>query len=218
MFWVNRLCFWLMIKTMTTLPDWWLFSGQLVTKFAKRNSFFNFFTPPKSVREWILDPKKSALMEAHFEIGLFFKETFVTKAILFYASHSIKNLGDDDDVRPAEVPTSPTRKSLFTKRSDKMKNKRGVPATSTSIVKRPDSSVSQFSSTSEVTKSHLGDKTNTLPRSKLQNSFIRFTVAFLCYPSFYWSNNNIAKVAYSHTPLTDTLLRFRLFMISLCFG
>ena len=57
-----------------------LIAGQLVTKYAKRNSFFNFFTPPQTVREWILDPKKSALMEAHFEIGLFFKETFVSKA------------------------------------------------------------------------------------------------------------------------------------------
>ena len=57
-----------------------LIVGELVTKYAKRNSFFNFFTPPQTVREWILDPKKSALMEAHFEIGLFFKETFVSKA------------------------------------------------------------------------------------------------------------------------------------------
>ena len=142
-----------------------------MTKFAKRNSFFNFFTPPKSVREWITDPKKSALMEAHFEIGLFFKETFVSKAIIFYASHSFKNLGEDEVVirSPAEATTS--RKNLFTKRSDKMKNKR-VPPTSTSNVKRPDSSVSQFSSTSEVTKSQFDEKTNSLPRSKFYNNLI----------------------------------------------
>ncbi len=144
-----------------------------MTKFAKRNSFFNFFTPPKSVREWILDPKKSALMEAHFEIGLFFKETFVSKAILFYANHSIKNLGEDEADRATDVSASASRKALFNKRSDKTKNKR-VP-TSTSIVKRPDSSVSQFSSTSEVTKSQSGENTNSLPRSKLNK------ILFLCF-------------------------------------
>ena len=142
-----------------------------MTKFAKRNSFFNFFTPPKSVREWIIDPKKSALMEAHFEIGLFFKETFVSKAIIFYASHSIENLGEDEVVIRLPAEASASRKILFTKRSDKMKNKR-VPPPSTSTVKRPDSSVSQFSSTSEVTKSQFVEKTNSLPRSKFYNNLI----------------------------------------------
>ena len=121
-------------------------TGHLVTKFAKRNSFFNFFTPPKTVREWILDPKKAALMEAHFEIGLFFKETFVSRAIMFYAEHSVKNLGEDE-------PSSgfaPTRKSFPTKPPQIGKAKK-----SANLVKRPDSSLSQNSSISEPVNEKL---------------------------------------------------------------
>jgi hypothetical protein len=119
----------------------------LVTKFSKRNSFFNFFTPPKTVREWILDPKKAALMEAHFEIGLFFKETFVSKAIVYYANHSVKNLGEDE-ASPAFVST---RKSYPTKQQQSGKAKK-----STNLVNRPDSSLSQVSSTGEAAAA--GDK------------------------------------------------------------
>lgn len=89
----------------------------MVTKWAKRNSFFNFFTPPKlenshGVRRKIsasslnhnhhhkattstssnrtptsiTDMRKQLLLEAHFQIGLYLKETFVPKAFLFFVN------------------------------------------------------------------------------------------------------------------------------------
>ena len=87
-----------------------------MTKWAKRNSFFNFFTPPKldsshGVRRKIsggslnhkasasansnnnrapmtsiTDMRKQLLLEAHFQIGLYLKETFVPKAFLFFVN------------------------------------------------------------------------------------------------------------------------------------
>ena len=91
----------------------------MVTKWAKRNSFFNFFTPPKldsgaharrkisggslsrhshhsaaaasssscnqaGPAASIADMRKQLLLEAHFQIGLYLKETFVPKAFLFF--------------------------------------------------------------------------------------------------------------------------------------
>lgn len=62
-------------------------TGQVVQKWAKRNSFFNFFNPPRLTgKEALTDIKKTMLLEAHFEIGLHFKETFVPKAIIFFLS------------------------------------------------------------------------------------------------------------------------------------
>ena len=87
--------------------------GDIVTKWAKRNSFFNFFTPPKlenshRVRRRlssislphnhhhlepssnsqtptsIADMQKLLLLEAHFKIGLYLKDTFIPKAFLFF--------------------------------------------------------------------------------------------------------------------------------------
>ena len=92
-----------------------------MTKWAKRNSFFNFFTPPKldnlhgvrrkisanslnhnnhhhkatatfanssngSTPTSIADMRKQLLLEAHFQIGLYLKETFVPKAFLFFVN------------------------------------------------------------------------------------------------------------------------------------
>ena len=79
-----------------------------MTKWAKRNSFFNFFTPPKldsphGVRRRFSTislahnhhhhkPSSNGttpaqlLLEAHFQIGLYLKETFVPKAFLFFVN------------------------------------------------------------------------------------------------------------------------------------
>ncbi len=38
------------------------------------------------IRDSMLDPSKRSLFEAHFQIGLYLKETFVPNAILFYAN------------------------------------------------------------------------------------------------------------------------------------
>ena len=142
-------------------------TGQFVTKFAKRNSFFNFFTPPKTVREWILDPKKSALMEAHFEIGLFFKETFVSKAILYFANYSVKSLVDDENSNLSSCKTSFPIKSQNSGKSKKQTN----------IVKRPTSSQSQFSATSEVSKVASAKPENSFEK---RNSISKRKQTFCC--------------------------------------
>ena len=138
-------------------------TGELVTKFAKRNSFFNFFTPPKTAREWILDPKKADLMEAHFEIGLFFKETFVSRAIVFYANHSVQNLVEDD---PSFVST---RKKFGTKQEQRIVKMKK----SNSFVKRPDSGLSQASEFSETTndETSISNRCKSHQKSNFPDSF-----------------------------------------------
>lgn len=58
---------------------------KIVTKWARKNSFFNFFNPPKpgSVDE-VHHLRRRELLEAHYEIGLFFKEQVVPRAYLFF--------------------------------------------------------------------------------------------------------------------------------------
>ncbi len=80
--------------------------GNAVIKWAKRNSFFNFFTPPSMTKEKLLgtviqlslllkalivwfrctDEKLMKLMDAHFDIGLHLKEAFVPKVIVYFLS------------------------------------------------------------------------------------------------------------------------------------
>ena len=79
---------WYKGKNATLRPVRKVKDGQIVTKWAKRNSFFNFFTPPKLTRDVLMDANKRTLFEAHFQIGLFFKETFIPQAIKFYLNYS----------------------------------------------------------------------------------------------------------------------------------
>ena len=97
-------------KNATLRPVRKIKDGQIVTKWAKRNSFFNFFTPPKLTRYYfvrienllsferhtellyfrdaLMDPENRTLFEAHFQIGLYLKETFIPQAIKFYLNYS----------------------------------------------------------------------------------------------------------------------------------
>ena len=68
----------------------------VVQKWAKRNSFFNFFTPPK-VENKELDVKVATLLEAHFDIGLHFKETFIPKAVVFFMSEESGDKSEKKD-------------------------------------------------------------------------------------------------------------------------
>jgi len=72
---------------------------KIVTKWARKNSFFNFFNPPKvgSIDD-LHHLKRRELLEAHFELGLFFKEQVIPKAYLFFTrngfdGHVQKSLG-----------------------------------------------------------------------------------------------------------------------------
>lgn len=67
---------------------------RVVTKTVQNDSFFNFFDPPEvPENEEDMDEEVEALLAADFEIGHFFRERFVPKAVLFYTGEAI----DDDD-------------------------------------------------------------------------------------------------------------------------
>jgi len=76
---------WYRHKNLTIRPVKKVQNHKIVTKFARKNSFFNFFNPPVLPPED--DPaftRKRDLLEAHIQIGLFFKEYLIPKAFLFY--------------------------------------------------------------------------------------------------------------------------------------
>ena len=57
-------------------------------RWARKNSFFNFFHPPKvgSSSEDVHHLKRRELLEAHFQLGLFFKEQIIPRAFLFFTT------------------------------------------------------------------------------------------------------------------------------------
>ena len=57
-------------------------------RWARKNSFFNFFHPPKigNSSEDVHHLKRRELLEAHFQLGLFFKEQIIPKAFLFFTT------------------------------------------------------------------------------------------------------------------------------------
>lgn len=103
---------WFKGKNATLRPVRKLKDGQIVTKWAKRNSFFNFFTPPKMTRETMLDPAKRSLFEAHFQLGLYLKETFVPKAyLIFMNAQKARKISQDSKSPKKKAPISKPQKS-----------------------------------------------------------------------------------------------------------
>lgn len=96
---------------------------KIVTKWARKNSFFNFFNPPKlrSIDD-VHHLKRRELLEAHFELGLFFKEQVIPKAYLFFTRNGFdgivqKSLGkrklrlkSTSKANTPSVPKTPKRK------------------------------------------------------------------------------------------------------------
>ena len=84
---------------------------KIVTKWARKNSFFNFFNPPKlGDSNEVHHLRRRELLEAHFEIGLFFKEQVIPKAYLFFTrsgfdGHVSKTLG----IKRAKLRTSSSK-------------------------------------------------------------------------------------------------------------
>ena len=99
--------------------------GQIVTKWAKRNSFFNFFTPPKMTREAMLDPAKRTLFDAHFQIGLFLKETFISNATSFYLNFKDKKAASTADIKKKPNQVTSGRKTPIPKPSGRTESTRG---------------------------------------------------------------------------------------------
>lgn len=71
---------------------------RIVTKMVQNDSFFNFFDPPEMPEnEEDLDEETEALLAVDFEIGHFFRERLIPKAVLFYTGEAIEEDSDDED-------------------------------------------------------------------------------------------------------------------------
>ncbi|KXJ27047.1 Nucleosome assembly protein 1-like 1 [Exaiptasia diaphana] len=66
---------------------------RFINKTVKNDSFFNFFSPPEVTEEdEDMDDDTEALLAADFEIGHFFRERLIPKAVLYFTGEA----GDDD--------------------------------------------------------------------------------------------------------------------------
>jgi nucleosome assembly protein 1-like 1 len=71
---------------------------RIITKMVKTDSFFNFFDPPEIPEdEEDLDEETEALLAVDFEIGHFFRERLIPKAVLFYTGEAIEEDSDEED-------------------------------------------------------------------------------------------------------------------------
>ncbi|XP_028406490.1 nucleosome assembly protein 1-like 1 isoform X1 [Dendronephthya gigantea] len=70
--------------------------GKYVNKTVKADSFFNFFTPPE-VQEEEMDEETEQLLEADFEIGHFFRENLIPKAVLFFTGEAMDDEFDEEE-------------------------------------------------------------------------------------------------------------------------
>jgi len=71
---------------------------RIITKMVKTDSFFNFFDPPEMPEdEDDLDEETEALLAVDFEIGHFFRERLIPKAVLFFTGEAIEEDSDDED-------------------------------------------------------------------------------------------------------------------------
>lgn len=71
---------------------------RIITKTVQNTSFFNFFDPPEvPENEEDIDEQMEALLYVDFEIGHFFRERLIPKAVLFYTGEAIEEDSDDED-------------------------------------------------------------------------------------------------------------------------
>ena len=71
---------------------------KLTTKQEKRESFFNFFSPPKVPdNEDDIDDVLQALITEDFDIGFAIKEKLVPRAVLFYTGEALEGESEDED-------------------------------------------------------------------------------------------------------------------------
>lgn len=69
-----------------------------VTKQVQNDSFFNFFYPPSTEEQ--KDPsteEMEAQLQSDFEMGHFFREQIVPRAVLYYTGEAIEEDSDDED-------------------------------------------------------------------------------------------------------------------------
>uniref|UniRef100_UPI0035902CD3 nucleosome assembly protein 1-like 1 n=1 Tax=Myxine glutinosa TaxID=7769 RepID=UPI0035902CD3 len=70
-----------------------------VTKVVPNESFFNFFNPPQVPEEpdGELDDEAESILATDFEIGHFFRERIVPRAVLYFTGEAIEDEEDDYD-------------------------------------------------------------------------------------------------------------------------
>jgi len=68
-----------------------------VNKIVKTDSFFNFFDPPDIEDEDELDEETEELLAADFEIGDFFRQRLIPKAVLFFTGEAMDFEDSDDE-------------------------------------------------------------------------------------------------------------------------
>jgi len=76
---------------------------RVITKMVQNESFFNFFDPPEVPEdEDDLDEETEALLAVDFEIGHFFRERLIPKAVLFFTGEAIEEDSDEEDEESSE--------------------------------------------------------------------------------------------------------------------
>jgi len=72
---------------------------RIITKMVQTDSFFNFFNPPEvpDDEEEEMDEETETLLAVDFEIGHFFRERLIPKAVLFFTGEAIEEDSDDED-------------------------------------------------------------------------------------------------------------------------
>merc|ERR1712227_311381 len=76
-------------------------SVRTIEKKVKADSFFNFFDPPvvptpdDGVEE--MDEETEALLAADFEIGHFFRDRIIPRAVLYFTGEALEDEDDHDD-------------------------------------------------------------------------------------------------------------------------
>jgi len=71
-----------------------------VTKQVKRDSFFNFFSPPEvpeGTSESDLDEETDALLNMDYEVGHFMRVRLVPRAVLYFTGEANDDDEDDDE-------------------------------------------------------------------------------------------------------------------------
>lgn len=71
---------------------------RFISKTVKNDSFFNFFSPPDVPDdEADLDEETEALLAADFEIGHFFRERIVPKAVLYFTGEALEDDFEEEE-------------------------------------------------------------------------------------------------------------------------
>ncbi|XP_070562520.1 nucleosome assembly protein 1-like 1 isoform X3 [Ptychodera flava] len=74
-----------------------------VTKTVQNDSFFNFFNPPQVPDEGEMDEDTELVLASDFEIGHFFRERIIPKAVLYFTGEAIEDEDEYEEEGEEEV-------------------------------------------------------------------------------------------------------------------